>query len=192
MISTTTTTTTIGARVSSARTRRGIVDRARAPTRARVAIARAKKETKKGFFFSADLKGDLESVDGGDVVDALRRGDKEAIAGAVGLIANVVVSYSLWVLFNTGCGLPPGPGGAIGLAEGLSYVVVAGIVLGATVKKFQTGSGLPAGPGGVLGGAEGISFLVALVGVAVGANQIFHFGFIPDAVPTEGGQCFGK
>ena len=192
MISTTTTTTTIGARVSSARTRRGIVDRARAPTRARVAIARAKKETKKGFFFSADLKGDLESVDGGDVVDALRRGDGEAIAGAVGLIANVVVSYSLWVLFNTGCGLPPGPGGAIGLAEGLSYVVVAGIVLGATVKKFQTGSGLPAGPGGVLGGAEGISFLVALVGVAVGANQIFHFGFIPDAVPTEGGQCFGK
>ena len=43
-----------------------------------------------------------------------------------------------------------------------------------------------------MGGAEGISFLVALVGVAVGANQIFHFGFIPDAVPTEGGQCFGK
>lgn len=78
------------------------------------------------------------------------------------------------------------------LAEGLSYLVVAGIVVGATVKKFKTGSGLPAGPGGVLGGAEGISFLVALVGVAVGANQIFHFGFIPDAVPTEGGQCFGK
>ncbi|OUS45906.1 hypothetical protein BE221DRAFT_75522 [Ostreococcus tauri] len=176
MISTTT-TTTISARVSSARTRRGIVGRARAPTRARVAIARAKKETKKGFF-SADLKGDLESVDGGDVVDALRRGDGEAIAGAVGLIANVVVSYSLWVLFNTGCGLPPGPGGAVGLAEGLSYLVVAGIVLGATVKKFKTG--------------KGISFLVALVGVAVGANQIFHFGFIPDAVPTEGGQCFGK
>ena len=54
----------------------------------------------------------------------------------------------------------------------------------------EAGSGLPAGPGGILGGAEGIAYLVALGGVVVGVMQVTHFGFIPNAIPVEGGPCF--
>lgn len=142
-------------------------------------------------FFDADLKKDLQSVDGGDYLDALRAGDVEAIAGTVGLLASVVASWSLWTLAQTGCGLPPGPGGALGALEGVSYLVVGGVVVGGTGKKLATGSGLPPGPGGVLGGAEGVSFLVALVGLGVLANQVFSHGFVPEAFPVEGGKCFG-
>ena len=88
--------------------------------------------------------------------------------------------------------MPPGPGGVVGAAEGVSYLATGGFVVAATAKKLKTGSGLPAGPGGVLGGAEGISFLVALVGLGVLVNQLLHFGYVPEAVPVEGGQCFGK
>jgi hypothetical protein len=143
-------------------------------------------------FFEADLAGDLASVDGNEYVDSLRAGNVEAIAGTVVLVACVVTSFSLWTLFSSGCGLPPGPFGVFGAAEGVSYLAVAGTVVAATVKKFKTGSGLPAGPGGVLGGAEGVAFLVALVGIGVGAHQLLEYGFVPEAVPTEGGKCFPK
>jgi len=165
---------------------------ARAATRRRRAIAvtrAAPKKTTKGFF-EADLVNDLKSVDGDATMDGVRSGDAQAIAGAVGLVANGVTSWSLWALYNTGCGLPPGPGGVLGALEGVSYLVVAAFVVAATAKKIKTGSGLPAGPGGVLGGAEGISFLVALIGLGVLANQVSHFGYVPNAVPTEGGKCY--
>jgi hypothetical protein len=48
-----------------------------------------------------------------------------AIAG--GLVSNAVVAWSLVTLKNTGCGLPPGPGGLVGLTEGLSYLAVLGM-----------------------------------------------------------------
>jgi len=128
----------------------------RATTSRRVVLARAgKPPAKEKGFFEADLANDLKSVSSDDIVDALRAGDALAYVGVGGLVANVVTLYSLWVLAHTGCGLP-------------------------------------AGPGGVLGGAEGVSFLVALVGLGVLANQLLHFGYVPEAVPVEGGQCFGK
>jgi len=160
-------------------------------TRRDVRPRASERPTEKKKFFDADLKKDLESVDGPAYVDALRQGNVEAVVGTVGLLANALASWSLWTLANTGCGLPPGPGGALGAAEGVSYLVVGGIVVGGTGKKFATGSGLPAGPGGVLGGAEGVSFLVALVGLGVLANQVLAHGFIPEAIPVEGGKCFG-
>ena len=58
------------------------------------------------------------------------------------------------------------------------------------VKKAKTGSGLPEGPGGVLGLAEGLAYLCALGGLFVLAGQVTDFGFIPNAVPVEGGRCF--
>ena len=39
------------------------------------------------------------------------------------------VLYSEYVLKTTGCGLPAGPGGALGALEGISYLVVAGIFI---------------------------------------------------------------
>ena len=163
---------------------RGAAERTRARSRARGA-----EEGQKGFF-EADLVNDLKSVDGDETMSGLLSGDAQAIAGAVGLVANGVTSWSLWVLYNTGCGLPPGPGGSLGALEGVSYLVVTAFVVAATAKKIKTGSGLPAGPGGVLGGAEGISFLVALIGLGVLANQVLHFGYVPNAIPTEGGKCY--
>ena len=52
-------------------------------------------------------------------------GTAATVAGAV---ANPIVLYSEWVLKTTGSGLPPGPGGLYGAAEGISYLVVVGLV----------------------------------------------------------------
>lgn len=51
------------------------------------------------------------------------------------------------------------------------------------------GSGLPAGPGGILGLAEGLSFLSIFTGLLVLGFQIMDYGYIPNAVPMEGGMC---
>ena len=91
-------------------------------TSRRVVLARAgRPPTKEKGFFEADLANDLKSVSSEDIVDALRAGDALAFVGVGGLVANAVTSYSLWVLAHTGCGLPPGPGGVVGAAEGVSF-----------------------------------------------------------------------
>lgn len=53
-----------------------------------------------------------------------------------------LVTYSVP---GTGCGLPPGPNGALGLAEGLSYVTLLGIAAWSLGMKATTSRGLPAG-----------------------------------------------
>ncbi|GFR39700.1 hypothetical protein Agub_g179 [Astrephomene gubernaculifera] len=86
---------------------------------------------------------------------------------AVGLPANVIMLWSEWTLKTTGSGLPPGPGGALGAAEGVSYLAVLAIVAWSAYTKATTGSGLPAGPAGLLGAVEGCSYLAVLAGVVV-------------------------
>ncbi len=51
------------------------------------------------------------------------------------------------------------------------------------------GSGLPSGPGGILGAAEGVSYLALLAGIVVLAAQIANYGYLPNAIPSEGGMC---
>ena len=48
---------------------------------------------------------------------------------------------------------------------------------------------LPAGPGGLLGAAEGLSFLTAVAGLAVLGFQLADYGYVPEAVPVQGGIC---
>ena len=91
----------------------------------------------------------------------------QLVAGALGTPAALLVCYSAYLLATTGDGLPPGPGGAYGAAEGVSYQSVVGVVGWSAYTKAKTGSGLPAGPAGLLGAAEGLSYL-ALLG-AIGA-----------------------
>lgn len=68
--------------------------------------------------------------------------DKNYVAiGAAGVVANVVCDYSLFVLKTTGCGLPAGPFGLIGAAEGISYLIVVGIFLWSLITKVKTGTG---------------------------------------------------
>ena len=45
-----------------------------------------------------------------------------------GLIVNVVVGWSLYTLKTTGCGLPPSPSGSLGALEGISFLVVFGLI----------------------------------------------------------------
>ena len=141
-----------------------------------------------------DLDKDLAKVNPSQMKDAISGDDREArqqaIVGVGGCVAAGVMTWSLVTLKNTGCGLPPGPGGAYGAAEGVSYLYVIGLIAYSAVKKVKTGSGLPEGPGGVLGLAEGLAYLCLLGGLYVLGAQISDYGFIPNAVPVEGGQCF--
>jgi hypothetical protein len=45
------------------------------------------------------------------------------VAAVAGLVANPVCLWSEYTLKTTGSGLPPGPGGTLGAAEGVSYLV---------------------------------------------------------------------
>jgi hypothetical protein len=110
-------------------------------------------------------------------------------ASILGLVSQPIMWWSLYTLKTTGCGLPAGPFGLIGAAEGVSYLVVIGFVGAAILSKFTTGKGFPAGPFGLLGAAEGLSFLSAVAGLAVLGFQLADYGYLPEAVPTEGGVC---
>jgi len=111
------------------------------------------------------------------------------ILGIAGIIASVIMIYSESVLFQTGCGLPAGPAGLVGAAEGLSYLSVVGLVGYSVYTKIRTGSGLPAGPGGILGAAEGLAYLAIFAGFWVLVAQVTNYGYIPNAVPMDGGMC---
>lgn len=113
----------------------------------------------------------------------------QTVLGVLGTVSSLIVFYSEYVLKTTGCGLPAGPFGLFGLAEGISYLGVIGIGGYSLYTKAKTGSGLPAGPGGVLGAAEGLSFLAIVGGLVVLGFQVANYGYVPNAVPMEGGMC---
>jgi hypothetical protein len=111
------------------------------------------------------------------------------LVGVTGTVAGLVTLYSEYTLKTTGCGIPAGPLGVFGLIEGLSYLTVTGIAAYSLVTKLRTGQGLPAGPAGLVGAAEGLSFLAIVVGLVVLVLQVIDYGYIPNAVPVEGGIC---
>jgi hypothetical protein len=113
----------------------------------------------------------------------------QTLLGGVGVLASAIVLYSEYTLKSTGCGLPAGPAGLFGAAEGISYLIVVAVAAYSLLTKFKTGSGLPAGPGGILGAAEGLSFLAVAAGLVVLGFQLVDYGYIPNAVPMEGGMC---
>jgi hypothetical protein len=71
--------------------------------------------------------------------DEVSYSDSDATAlGLTGLVASVIMLYSESVLFQTGCGLPAGPLGLYGAAEGISYLGVVGLVGFSLFTKFRT------------------------------------------------------
>jgi hypothetical protein len=116
-------------------------------------------------------------------------GSPAAIAGAGGIFASLVCFVSEFTLKTTGCGLPAGPGGLYGAVEGISYLVIVGLIGWSLFTKVSTGKGLPAGPFGLLGAAEGLAYLAALAGLVVAGTTVLEYGGLPEAVPTDGGRC---
>lgn len=113
----------------------------------------------------------------------------QVVLGGTGTVASLIMLYSEFVLKTTGCGLPAGPLGLVGAIEGLSYLSVTALVLFSLYSKITTGKGLPAGPKGILGAAEGLSFFAIVFGLFVLSFQVIDYGYIPNAVPMEGGMC---
>ncbi|BDA46843.1 probable glucoamylase at N-terminal half [Coccomyxa sp. Obi] len=113
----------------------------------------------------------------------------QVFVGTLALFAVPVVAWSLYTLNTTGCGLPPGPGGALGALEGVSYVTLLGVVAWSIGMKATTSKGLPPGPGGLLGAAEGLSYLSLAAGAVVLVLQVKNYGYVPSALPDA--RCFG-
>jgi len=131
----------------------------------------------------------LDSNDESDVSTVLLADSDQLLLGIASTTAGFITLYSEYVLKSTGCGLPAGPFGLVGAAEGVSYLGIVGMGAFSLYQKFKTGSGLPAGPGGILGLGEGLSFLAIVTGLVVFLLQIINFGYIPNAIPMEGGMC---
>jgi len=83
----------------------------------------------------------------------------------------------------------PGPWGALGALEGVSYLAVLALVGWSLLTKAATGTGLRPGPLGLLGAAEGLSYLSLVAVAVVFALTYLQNGFIPGPLPSE--QCFG-
>ena len=134
-----------------------------------VAAARGRALPARG----AGLRARAGSGDGGGELGP------EPLGVSVAAPALAVVGWSEVVLFKTGCGLPPGPGGLLGALEGVSYLVLVAVVGWSVKTKVDTGSGLPAGPFGLLGAVEGFAFLLAAAGVGVAAYSAVANGCAP-------------
>ena len=72
----------------------------------------------------------------GDVITLPESG--ETVVGVTGLVMSVIMLYSEYVLKMTGSGVPEGPYGLFGAAEGLSYLGVVGLVAFSLYTKVKT------------------------------------------------------
>lgn len=115
-------------------------------------------------------------------------GQGHLAAALMGLSAVPVVAWSEFTLKTTGCGLPPGPWGLLGAAEGLSYLTVGALAIWSVASRLATGY-VPKGPGGLLAAAEKLAFTSVVAGVAVLGLQVNDYGYIPAALPDS--RCFG-
>lgn len=109
-----------------------------------------------------------------------------SIDSILGITASLVVLFSEYTLKTTGCGLPAGPFGIVGAVEGLSYLGVVGICANAASKFFSEDE---EGDTSARRIATTLGVSAALVGIAVLTFQIADYGYIPNAVPMEGGMC---
>ena len=150
------------------------------------------KKSAASTFLAAPVYGGLRGTGNDndeDVRMSLIPESDQLLIGAGGTVASIVMLYSEYVLSQTGCGLPAGPMGVVGGVEGLSYLSVVGLVAYSLFLKFTTGSGLPAGKYGLLGLAEGLAFVGVAVGIVVLGLQLSNYGYVPNAIPMEGGMC---
>jgi hypothetical protein len=82
-----------------------------------------------------------QSSGDGEPSIGLGRSD-QGVLGAIGTVAALITLLSEYTLKTTGCGLPAGPLGLVGLTEGLSYLSVIGIGSFSLYTKVKTVSSL--------------------------------------------------
>ncbi|KAK9835486.1 hypothetical protein WJX74_001225 [Apatococcus lobatus] len=115
------------------------------------------------------------------------------VAAGLGLLALPVVVWSEVTLAQTGCGLPPGPGGYLGAAEGVSYLAVAGLAVWSALSFLSVGPGRPAGGPSrtsFVQAVQGLSLGVVFTGLSILGYQYRTYGYIPSATPDA--HCFGE
>jgi len=96
--------------------------------------------------------------------------DQETPAGFVGSFAVSLAVlpyiplsfYSTYLLYTTGKGLPAGPNGIYGLAEGVGTLVIFAVCIWSAVSFLTRARGLPAGAFNILGATQSLSYLAAL------------------------------
>lgn len=116
-------------------------------------------------------------------------------SGPTGFIGSIVVSlsilpyvalslYSTYVLATTGSGIPPGPNGIYGAAEGIATLIVFGVTIWTIVSSlFRGGQGLPAGPLSILRAAQSLSIICV---VAFGSVTALNKTVDPEDNPLRG------
>eukprot|EP00536_Pseudo-nitzschia_multiseries_P014898 jgi/Psemu1/298853/fgenesh1_pm.784_\ len=105
------------------------------------------------------------------------------VGGVLGTVASIVVLRSEFVLKTTGCGLPAGPFGVVGAIEGISYLGVVATCATAIIDYFSSDSS--ESPKGTVRAARRIATSLSFAAVV----SLTDYGYIPNAVPMEGGMC---
>jgi hypothetical protein len=83
------------------------------------------------------LSAEDESSSNNEVFLSLSKSD-QTVVGGIGIVTSTIMLWSEYVLKTTGCGLPAGPFGLLGAAEGLSYLGVIGLVSFSILTKIKT------------------------------------------------------
>lgn len=125
-----------------------------------------------------------ESEDAGLLDTSGPTGFIGSIVLGVAILPYVALSlYSTYVLATTGSGLPPGPNGIYGGAEGIATLTVFGVSLWSLASTLFRGKGLPAGPLNILPAVQTLSLVCV---VAFGGVKALNAVVDPEDNPLRG------
>ena len=102
------------------------------------------------------------------------------VLGVVGLGAQPIVWVSLFFVATTGAGLPAGPFGLLGALEGISYLIVIGLLSSSALGTFED-SGSPSND--LLTRAKRVSLITIIAALLTFASLAVNQGCIPNAKP---------
>lgn len=99
--------------------------------------------------------------------------EMSSLIQGVGMVAQPVVWISLYFVATTGAGLPAGPFGLLGALEGVSYLVVVGMVVTSLFKDSNTSKST----------AERLSYFTLAAGLLTLVALVAQQGCVPNAKP---------
>ena len=104
-------------------------------------------------------------------------GNHISVLGALGIACQPIAWISLYFVATTGAGLPAGPFGLLGAVEGLSYLLIVGLVASSGVGDKNNGTDTS------LSTAQKLSSFTLLVALLTLLSLIKAQGCIPNAKP---------